>query len=95
MDFPVPLVGTRLDWAFAKRWNYTLYYRFFYLSVNKLRGGMGQAGMQVEWYPTRHFGLGTVIESTSIDIKQFTSGDLTGRFGYGILGLSLDLKGTF
>ncbi len=95
IGLPVPLIGVRFDYAFAKQWTWTTYYRFFALKIGDISGGMTEGGMIVNWYPTKHFGLGAGVESSKINLKSFKTENATGKFNYGVLAGTLYLVGTF
>lgn len=95
LNFPVPLVGLQLDWAFAKRFALRTYMRFLYIDVSGFKGSHRMTGMIVDYFPTKHFGIGVGYNNILLDLKEFTSGDKKGKAAIGVQGFSLMLKGTF
>src|SRR4029453_17061349 len=55
---PVPMVGLNLDWALTRRLVLRTYSRFFKLNLDKFNGGLGEAGIRLNWYFVKNFGLG-------------------------------------
>lgn len=95
LNFPVPLVGLQLDWAFAKRFALRTYMRFLYIDIQGFKGGHKMTGMIVDYFPTKHFGIAVGYNNIELDLKEFTSGNKTGKANIAVQGLSLMLKGTF
>jgi hypothetical protein len=95
IEFPVPLIGMQVDWAFARRWTLRMFFRTLFINTQDFRGSHNMTGMNVDFFPTKHFGMGMGYNAIKVNLGKFTSDDLTGNFTYDIQGISLFFKGTF
>jgi hypothetical protein len=93
VEFPVPLFGLQVDWGFARRWMLDMYLRNIRIDVDEFDGGMKMSGIRVEWWPWHNFGFAGGYETVELDVREFQSDDLTGRFNYSIPGVTFYLKG--
>ena len=53
-QFPVPLVGLRLDWVLRDRLSVETFSRLFRLDADTFDGGMREATTRLKWHFTRH-----------------------------------------
>jgi hypothetical protein len=95
LQFPVPMLGLRLDWKIARRSTIEFYSRFIYADFQGLRGNVTDVSARYFWHPFEHVGFGGGFERTAINIPEYNNGDKTSRFGYSISGVSLYVKMAF
>jgi hypothetical protein len=87
---PVPMVGLNLDWALTRRLVLRTYSRFFKLNLDKFNGGLGEAGIRLNWYFVRNFGLGLSYDRTDLDVKELKVGEgNVVKAGYTVNGIGL------
>jgi hypothetical protein len=87
---PVPMVGLNLDWALTRRLVLRTYTRFFKVHVSSFNGGLAEAGIRLNWYFVRHFGLALSYDRTNLDIKELKVGQgNVVKAGYSVTGLGL------
>jgi hypothetical protein len=87
---PVPMVGLNLDWALTRRLVLRTYTRFFKLNLDKFNGGLGEAGIRLNWYFVKNFGLGLSYDRTDLDIKELKVGEGNVlKAGYTVNGIGL------
>jgi len=95
LEYPVPLVGLRVDWAISRRFAMQLYHRYFYLDRSDLSGDMIEGGARIDWFFTRHVGAGVGFERTTISIRSYEDDGIEGRFNLTSQGANLYLKAAF
>lgn len=95
VSFPVPLVGMRLDWVLHRRLTTEWFVRFFRINAAGFNGGMRESSVRLKWHFSKNVGAALGFDSTSIDIKEFDTGDATAKFNYDITGVSLYLTLAF
>lgn len=95
VQFPVPLVGLRLDWALAHRLEVMMFTRFFYLNYDKINGGMREGTVRLIWHFSRHVGAAVGYDTTSVRLKEYDTGDYKAKFTYDITGYSAYLTLAF
>jgi hypothetical protein len=87
---PVPMVGLNLDWALTRRLVLRTYTRFFKLNLDKFNGGLGEAGIRLNWYFVKNFGLGLSYDRTDLDVKELKIGEGNVlKAGYTVNGIGL------
>jgi hypothetical protein len=67
---PVPMIGLNLDWALTHRLVVRSYTRFFRINMSSFNGSLNEAGMRLNWYFAKHFGLGLSYDRTDLDLKE-------------------------
>lgn len=72
---PVPMIGLNLDWALTRRLVVRMYSRFFRLNLSEFNGGLNEAGVRLNWYFAKHFGLGLGYDRTDLNLKELNVGD--------------------
>ena len=72
---PIPMVGLNLDWALTRRLVVRSYSRFFKLNLDKFNGGLSEAGVHLNWYIVRNFGLGIGYDRTNLNVKELKVGE--------------------
>ena len=93
---PVPMIGLNLDWALARRLVLRGYGRFFRLNLSSFDGGLFEAGLRLNWYFAKHFGLGLGYDRTDLRIDELKVGDGNiVRANYGFSGASLFINLAF
>jgi hypothetical protein len=96
IEFPVPLLGLRIDWAIVNRLELQTYVRLFYLSYEDvLKGGMRESTMRLQWHFTKHVGAAVGYDSTIVRLKEYDTGDYDAKFSYDISGFSAYLTFAF
>ncbi|HEX5043496.1 MAG TPA: hypothetical protein VFV75_11355 [Candidatus Polarisedimenticolaceae bacterium] len=95
VQFPVPLVGLRLDWALRDRLFAELYTRFFRLDAGTFNGGMREASARLKWHFTEHVGAAIGMDSTTLRIKNYEKNGKDLKFIYDISGASAYLTLAF
>jgi len=95
VQFPVPLVGLRLDWALTNKLEIMTFTRFFYLNYDKINGGMREGTARLIWHFSRHVGAAVGYDSTSLRLKEYDTGDYKAKFTYDITGYSAYLTLAF
>jgi hypothetical protein len=95
LEYPVPLVGLRVDWAISRRFAMQLYHRYFYLDRSDLSGDMIEGGARLDWFFSRHLGAGIGFERTTITIRSYEDEDVEARFNLTSQGANLYLKVAF
>jgi len=87
---PVPMVGLNLDWALTRRLTVRTYNRFFKLNMSGFDGGLYEAGIRLNWYFAKHFGMGLGYDRTALRIKNLDVGQENNlRANYGFTGVGL------
>jgi len=87
---PVPMVGLSLDWALTRRLTVRTYNRFFRLNMSGFDGGLYEAGIRLNWYFAKHFGMGLGYDRTALRIKNLDVGAQNNlRANYGFTGVGL------
>jgi hypothetical protein len=96
IDFPVPLVGLRLDWALRDRLAVEMFMRFFKLNYESvIDGGMRESAARLKWHFSKPVGLAIGYDATSVRLKEYETGDYKAKFTYDITGLSAYLTLAF
>jgi hypothetical protein len=95
VTFPVPLVGLQVDWKLTHHTAIQMYVRTLYVQTHGFEGQIRQSALTYEWYATRHFAIGGGFESYTVNLRKFTTGNLTARFVYDVQGLDYYLKVAF
>lgn len=95
VQFPVPLVGIRLDWALRDRLELITFTRFFYLNYQSIEGGMRETTIRLLWDFSKHVGASIGYDATSIRLKEYDTGDYKAKFNYDITGFSAYLTLAF
>jgi hypothetical protein len=95
LEYPVPLVGLRVDWAISRRFAMQLYDRYFYLDRSDLSGDMVEGGARIDWFFSRHLGAGVGFERTTISIRSYENDNIDARFNLTSQGVNLYLKAAF
>lgn len=72
---PVPMIGLSLDWALTRRLVVRTYTRFFRLNMSDFNGGLSEAGVRLNWYFAKHFGLGLGYDRTDLNLKELSVGN--------------------
>jgi hypothetical protein len=72
---PVPMIGLSLDWALTRRLVLRTYSRFFRLNLSDFNGGLNEAGIRLNWYFVKNFGLGLGYDRTDLNLKELKVGD--------------------
>ena len=91
---PVPMVGLNLDWALARRLVVRGYSRFFRINITEFNGGLYEAGIRLNWYFAKHFGLGLGYDRTDLRITELKVGDgniVKANYGFSGAGLFINL----
>jgi len=91
---PVPMVGLNLDWALTRRLTLRTYNRFFRLNMSGFNGGLYEAGVRLNWYFVKHFGMGLGFDRTALNIKNLDVGaqnNLKANYGFSGVGLYFNL----
>jgi hypothetical protein len=84
------MVGLNLDWALTRRLVLRTYTRFFQFHVSSFNGGLAEAGIRLNWYFVRHFGLGLGYDRTNLNIKELKVGEgNVVKAGYSVTGIGL------
>jgi len=93
---PVPMVGLNLDWALAHRLVLRTYTRFFRLNLSDFSGGLNEAGMRLNWYFAKNFGMGIGYDRTDLNLKELkVDNDNIVKANYYFSGLSLFINLAF
>jgi hypothetical protein len=95
LEYPVPLVGLRVDWAISRRFAMQLYHRYFYLDRSDFSGDMIEGGARIDWFFSRHLGAGVGFERTTVTIRSYEEDGIEGRFNLTSQGANLYLKVAF
>jgi hypothetical protein len=95
VQFPVPLVGLRLDWVLRDRLSVEMFARFFRLDAADFNGGMRESSARLKWHFTKHVGAALGYDSTTLRIKEYESDDARMKFIYEVTGASAFLTLAF
>jgi hypothetical protein len=96
IDFPVPLVGLRLDWVLRNRLAVEMFMRFFKLNYESvIDGGMRESAARLKWHFSKPVGLAIGYDATSVRLKEYETEDYKAKFTYDITGLSAYLTVAF
>lgn len=90
---PVPSVGIFLDYALTKKLIISSGFQFVDLSVSGYDGRFIDVGVTLDWFFTRHFGIGGGLAGT--DIQVVYTGDDPYRIEYSYSGVLFHLRGSF
>ena len=91
LQFPVPLVGLRLDWVLRERLFAEFFVRLFRLDAGSFNGGMRESSARLKWHFTEHFGAALGVDSTTLRIKDYEKNGNKLKFLYDVSGASLYL----
>jgi hypothetical protein len=95
VQYPVPLVGLRLDWALHNRLTLDWFVRFFYLNFSGIEGGMRESSVRLNWHFSKHVGIAGGYDSSTVGIKQWETENYKAKFRYDVTGLSAYLTLAF
>ena len=95
IQFPVPLVGLRLDWVLRDRLFAEFYVRLFRLDAGSFNGGMRESSARLKWHFTKHVGAALGLDSTTLRIKDYEKNGNDLKFLYDISGASVYLTTAF
>jgi hypothetical protein len=92
---PVPMIGLNLDWALTRRLVVRTYTRFFRINLSDFNGGLNEAGIRLNWYFAKNFGLGIGYDRTDLNLKELKVDDNTLKANYFFSGASLFINLAF
>jgi hypothetical protein len=72
---PVPMLGLNLDWALTRRLVVRSYTRFFRINMSEFNGGLNEAGVRLNWYFAKYFGMGLGYDRTDLNLKELSVGN--------------------
>jgi len=90
---PVPAVGMFVDYAITRKLIVSSQVQYIDLSFSGYEGRFTDIQLTVDWFFTRHFGIGGGIAST--DIQVAFTGDNPYRIDYRYSGILFHLRGSF
>jgi hypothetical protein len=95
VQFPVPLVGLRLDWVLRDRLFAEFMVRLFRVDAGTFNGGMRESSARLKWHFTKHVGASLGVDTTTLRIKEYEKNDNKLKFIYDVSGVSLYLTTAF
>jgi hypothetical protein len=90
---PVPAIGMFIDYALTRRLIMSSRFQFVDLSISGYDGRFLDLQLTVDWFFTRHFGIGGGLASTDISVTY--TGDDPYRIDYRYSGILFHLRGSF
>jgi hypothetical protein len=90
---PVPAIGMFIEYAITKKLIVSSKVQYVDLTVSGYDGRFMDIEMTVDWFFTRHFGIGGGIASTDISVAY--TGDDPYRVDYRYSGILFHLRGSF
>jgi len=90
---PVPGIGIFLDYALTKKLILSSGFQFVDLSIGGYDGRFLDSRVTLDWFFTRHFGIGGGLAGT--DIQVIYTGDDPYRIEYSYSGVLFHLRGSF
>ncbi len=88
IQFPVPLVGLRVDWVLRDRLSVEMFTRLFYLNYAGIEGSMREASARLKWHFSKHVGVAVGYDGTTIRLKKYETGDYDAKALFETTGLS-------
>ncbi len=90
---PVPAIGMFIDYALTRKLIVSNQIQYVDLSISGYDGRFMDIQVTVDWFFTRHFGIGGGIASTDITVTY--NGDDPYRIDYRYSGILFHLRGSF
>ena len=90
---PVPAIGMFVDYAVTRKLIVSSKVQYVDLSISGYDGRFMDIQLTVDWFFTRHFGIGGGVASTDIQVTY--NGDDPYRIDYRYSGILFHLRGSF
>ena len=90
---PVPAIGMFVDYAITRKLIVSSGLQYVDLSISGYEGRFTDIQVTVDWFFTRHFGIGGGVASTDITVSY--TGDDPYRIDYRYSGILFHLRGSF